>query len=611
MSYLSRRVVALLAGAVCLTLGVRSVVALKPEEVAVIYNSAIENDESLNLAKYYMKARNIPENNLIGINYLTRRGQSEDEYLRVREIVQEVEYRKNLASQIRKVLKERQLLDGPKAVKCLVTVYGVPLKISGLQLDTESQNMLTFCRDEMEKTLVALEDQIEAYDQIVPPPPPPPPPSPPETAPATTEPAPQAATAPASQPATQAATRPARRGNWWSVVRNVETASNNARKRVEQLPADQQTDAVAELLRVHLKTVGAGGVLRNAPALGEGASEEVRAERAKIEAAVRAGDARMAELVGQLDTLVAKREMLAVRSQHYGLVGRAEQLNQFIGLWTETHACFDNELALALAEDQNYIRGRWVDNPRNVAVRMNRRGNRRAEEGVPRTIMVCRIDGQTVEKAQEMIDRTLEIEKKGLEGKMYLDARGKQYPDPYSSLDIQLRRLNEWMKTHSTMECVLDDKPAMFKAEDCPDAALYCGWYSLSNYVDVCQWVPGAVGYHVASGEMGSLHKRENKQWVVNLLNRGFCGTMGPTSEPYLSAFPNPAHFFPLLLCGEFTQGEVWEVTAPMLSWQVGFVGDPLYNPFKANPKVDVEVIKKDPVLRNAYLMLRPDVKLP
>jgi uncharacterized protein (TIGR03790 family) len=207
--------------------------------------------------------------------------------------------------------------------------------------------------------------------------------------------------------------------------------------------------------------------------------------------------------------------------------------------------------------------------------------------------------------AEKMIEQTLKIEKEGLKGKMYLDARGIT-TGGYAVLDIHLRELDRWMKDHTTLETFLDDKPDMIEAKNSPDAALYCGWYSLRNYKDVCQWVPGGVGYHVASAEMITLHGKDETGWAVNMLKRGYCGTLGATAEPYLSSFPNPAHFFPLLLSGEFTQGEVYLVTTPMLSWRIGYVGDPLYNPFKADPQVKTEVLREDPILRNAFTILRP-----
>src|SRR5258705_1880591 len=54
----------------------------------------------------------------------------------------------------------------------------------------------------------------------------------------------------------------------------------------------------------------------------------------------------------------------------------------------------------------------------------------------------------------------------------------------------------------------------------CTDCALYCGWYSLANYVDCCRFVPGAVAYHIASAEAVTLRNPQTKQWCKNLLDQ-------------------------------------------------------------------------------------------
>jgi hypothetical protein len=48
----------------------------------------------------------------------------------------------------------------------------------------------------------------------------------------------------------------------------------------------------------------------------------------------------------------------------------------------------------------------------------------------------------------------------------------------------------------------------------------------------------------------------------------------------------------------------VWQVTSPVVSWRVGYVGDPLYNPFKVKPRVKIEDLKQHTVLRNAFEVL-------
>ena len=169
-----------------------------------------------------------------------------------------------------------------------------------------------------------------------------------------------------------------------------------------------------------------------------------------------------------------------------------------------------------------------------------------ADGGLLQPLMVTRLDGLTPAAVTHMIDTGIAVEKKGLEGKIYLDARGMHGTDGYAVFDADIRAAADWLRLNSSMDVLLDDTPEFFEAKNCPDAALYCGWYSLHAYRDSCQWLPGAVGYHVASFEMESLHDVKETGWVTNLLKRGFCGTLGSTAEPYLTAFPKPSKFFPL-----------------------------------------------------------------
>jgi hypothetical protein len=115
--------------------------------------------------------------------------------------------------------------------------------------------------------------------------------------------------------------------------------------------------------------------------------------------------------------------------------------------------------------------------------------------------------------------------------------------------------------------------------------------------VPACAFVPGALGYHIASFEMVSLRGNEIG-WVAGLLNDGIASTLGPVAEPYLAAFPPPDDFFPLLLSGKLTLAEVYWKTTPMSSWMMCCIGDPLYTPFKKNPQLKDEDLS--PGLRHA-----------
>lgn len=66
------------------------------------------------------------------------------------------------------------------------------------------------------------------------------------------------------------------------------------------------------------------------------------------------------------------------------------------------------------------------------------------------------------------------------------------------------------------------------------------------------------------------------------MLKDGIAATVGPVSEPYVSAFPIPEVFFGFLLDGYLSLVECYTISLPYLSWQMVLFGDPLYRPFKS-----------------------------
>jgi len=130
---------------------------------------------------------------------------------------------------------------------------------------------------------------------------------------------------------------------------------------------------------------------------------------------------------------------------------------------------------------------------------------------------------------------------------------------------------------------VLDDKQNLFQPGDCPNAALYCGWYSLANYVDAFTWEKGAVGFHIASSECATLKRKNSNVWCKKMLDKGIAATIGPVGEPYVQSFPLPEIFFNFLTKGKLTLAESYLVSLPYLSWKQVLVGDPLYR-VKTNP---------------------------
>jgi len=201
-------------------------------------------------------------------------------------------------------------------------------------------------------------------------------------------------------------------------------------------------------------------------------------------------------------------------------------------------------------------------------------------------LMVARLDAPSVDIVRRMIDDSLAIDAAGLNGTAYIDARYTK-PDPqkklegYAFYDNSLHLAAERIKSSRMMPVVVNDKAELFQAGEAPNAALYCGWYSLSRYVDAFDWQRGAVGYHIASGECGTLRSGTSQGWCKRMLEDGAAATVGPVSEPYVTAFPVPEIFFPVLIDGYYTLAEAYFLSLPYLSWQMVLVGDPLYRPFK------------------------------
>ena len=255
----------------------------------------------------------------------------------------------------------------------------------------------------------------------------------------------------------------------------------------------------------------------------------------------------------------------------------------------ETHAAVDSELSLLWCED--YPLYRWVPNPMCWRVRHSPEFAPMVEaDRLDRPIvMVARLDAPTPQIVRRMIDDAIAIEEKGLTGTIYIDARGMKAADSgYGQYDEDLRRTADLLKKTS-LPVVLDNTPELFGAGKCPDAALYCGWYSLGKYVDAFTWNRGAVAYHIASSEAVSLHNPKAQYWCKRMLDEGVTATLGPVAEPYLVSFPRPHDFLGLLLTGQYTLAEVYWRTCPLASWMQTLLGDPLYTPFKKQPQLKIE----------------------
>ena len=200
-------------------------------------------------------------------------------------------------------------------------------------------------------------------------------------------------------------------------------------------------------------------------------------------------------------------------------------------------------------------------------------------------MMVSRLDGPSPEIVKRIIDDSIAAEKIGLSGKAYFDARWPNKKEVktfgYGFYDRSIHRAADLVKKSGLMPVQIEQTQQLFGIGESPNASLYCGWYSLANYIDAFTWTPGAVGYHIASSECATLKRSNSRVWCKRMLDEGIAATIGPVGEPYVQAFPVPEIFFHFLIDGYLTLAECYQISLPYLSWKMVLVGDPLYRPFK------------------------------
>ena len=248
-----------------------------------------------------------------------------------------------------------------------------------------------------------------------------------------------------------------------------------------------------------------------------------------------------------------RRETIQLQREIDGITGK------------ETEASVDSELSLVLFDD--YELHLWRPNLLHSAASQP-----------SKTLMVSRLDGPSFEIAKGLVDKAMEAEATGLAGTAYIDSRGIFSKEAYGYCDQSLRDLAILTQLRTSLPVKEERTGVLFEPGSCPQAALYCGWYSLKKYVDAFEFVPGAVGFHIASYE--AVHLRSSStEWCPAMLRDGITATLGPVAEPYLHAFPQPRHFFSKLFEGSCLV-EAFYQTKPFNSWQMVLIGDPLYRPF-------------------------------
>ncbi|MDO4550582.1 MAG: TIGR03790 family protein [Planctomycetia bacterium] len=552
---------------------------LKPENIAIL---ATQNSEdSLKIARHYALSRKIPPRNV----YLLPPEKSTGWMSRS---VWEKEVRPDL---------QKWLLDHPE-VKCMVCCWNVPYRIGGYGKDSpqiviRKEFLLRKRKEYLDKCTMI----IAFLDAI------------------------------GRQGNTGEAEKFEPDANLQSVFTKMDAKLKETQKRLNELSPQQQKK---ELPRMNIALQNMAGIqsiwglirkqYQDSP---ETISDQLKSQALILRFNIRGILQTLMSLQMLPESTATDAEILRFQELLSGVLGSLRWVDSQLANISknESSASFDSELSAIFME--GYPLFRWIPNYMSFQSRITRQQVQQVQdedlneiselqemplelqENSPETerwvappparpvLMVARLEAPTVDLVLKMIDSSISVEEKGLEGDIYLDARGKRpggTPDygSYAKADQSLHDLAQRIKTHTNLNVILDDRGGLLTPADCPKpAALYCGWYSMGKYIHGCDWAPGSVGYHMASMEAGSL--KSGELWCPQMLRRGVAATLGPAAEPYLSAFPPPDEFYSLILTGKYTMIECYYYTKAFNSWVMVYVGDPLYTPYKKNPALKLE----------------------
>lgn len=517
---------------------------LTPDEVVIL--AVRDSPESRELAEYYAAAREIPTSHICLLECAAGGELSR------------AEWDASVRPFIRRWLGEQGLL---RRVRCLVTTWDVPLAIgraSPESLDVDARR--TQMQAERQDRLARLADVLHEVESLL-----------------------------ADQPPPREDFDAAMTAE--QIGERFEKAFKDAAARVrEKQETEDGRAAAAKVEQLALRYGGRLAFLQSAARRGaDELSPEAKSRFDTLRGELQGLQQGLLALGMLPETAARDAQALGILFEIGGLFGSLKSIDEQAGLLDrdESYASFDSELSL-LHWDR-YCLTRWLPNSLHYAF------DGAADKHLPRTLMVARLEAPTLDLAKKIVDDALLGERDGLSGKFYIDARGIHDPPQvrqqgsYGDYDEALRNLAALLKQYTKLEVVLDDRGELFQAGECPDAALYCGWYSLSNYVDAFEWQPGAVAYHIASGEAATLRDAASNVWCKRMLEDGVAATLGPVFEPYLMAFPRPDEFYCMLLSGRHTLAECYYRTLMWNSWVMTLVGDPLYNPYRGRPALDLD----------------------
>ncbi|HZZ43750.1 MAG TPA: TIGR03790 family protein [Tepidisphaeraceae bacterium] len=512
--------------------------ALTPDQLLLIVNH--NSPGGRKLAEHYAAARHVPDNRIVELSLPTGDDVTFDQYER------------DVVPPVRRFLTENHL---ENKVTCLVTFYGIPLRVARRVAEPTDAKELVDLQADISNTRPKIESFVIDFEKL----------------------------ATQLDPSFNAHLTG---GGIEDLVQRAERARQTIERQIPKLidPAARNA-AFQSMLKLAEPLIGAntlGLSLAERAISSSGVSQADHDKWSKVIAFAKQSQQRLHDLeIIRYDSF-ARAKARDLAQKQFGLLEYANLVQGQLAYLKpgDTASALDNELSLLWWD--LYPRAAWEANPLYYSF---------PHIAHPPVMMTARMDAPTLVIADRMLADSLRTEQTGLAGRVVIDARGiASGRDAYARFDRHLMNLAEILKAHPSpiFSLFLDVKPEVLPPNSVENVALYAGWYSVGHYIPSCKFVPGAVAYHIASYELGSLHN-PGGAWVPHLLQDGVAASLGPVAEPYLTSFPLPDEFLPLLMTGKVTLAEAYWRTNPMTSWMIALVGDPLYNPFAKAPALQVE----------------------
>ncbi len=219
-----------------------------------------------------------------------------------------------------------------------------------------------------------------------------------------------------------------------------------------------------------------------------------------------------------------------------------------------------------------------------------------------RMFLVTRLDGISVERSKELVERALYGElyfypdSGYYGGTMFVDYRYGPFTDlsaypfsynSYAEADSCMAKASEfilatgWPLREEPYDKEIGETGAEFldgtDATWAASAIGYGGWYNYNTYHDAWEWKVGAFACDLNSNSAYNI-RNGTTTFLANSFRLGLTCGVGCIAEPYLTGHARPEIFVYYMING-FNFAEASYLSQPVFKWMGIHVGDPIYNP--------------------------------